>query len=90
MEPQLRAGLSMALWYQGKLDSADVEIRAAIREAPREVTLRSYHGALLSDMARYDEALEEYRTAIALDPNHPDAQAIRREVDRLEATRKAR
>jgi len=90
MEPQLRAGLAMALWYQGQLDSADAEIRAAIGKAPREPTFRAVHGAILSEMARSDEALAELRKAVELDPNHPQAAAVREQIERMEAARRTR
>jgi tetratricopeptide (TPR) repeat protein len=90
MEPQLRAGLAMALWYQGQLDSADQEIRAAIGKAPREPTFRAVHGAILLEMTRSDEALAELRKAIELDPTHPQAAAVREQIAHIEAARKPR
>jgi len=90
MEPQLRAGLAMGLWYQGQLDSADAEIRAAIGKAPREATFRAVHGAILTERARPDEALAELRKSIELDPNHPRAAAVREQIERMEAARRPR
>jgi len=88
MEPQLRAGLAMALWYKGQLDSADAEIRAAILEVPREFSFRAYHGAILLEMGRPDQALAELRKAIELDPNHPQAASVREQIAQIEAARR--
>ena len=88
MEPQLRAGLAMALWYKGQLDSADAEIRAAILEVPREFSFRAYHGGILLEMGRPDQALAELRKAIELDPNHPQAASVREQIAQIEAARR--
>jgi tetratricopeptide (TPR) repeat protein len=65
MEPPLRGQLAISLWRQGKDDSADVELRAAIRLMPKRAAAayRIYHASILTDLGRLPEALTELRTA---------------------------
>ncbi len=65
MEGPLRSQLAVSLWRQGKIDSADVEIRTAIRLMPknRAATYRIYHASILTDLGRVPEALTELRIA---------------------------
>jgi Tfp pilus assembly protein PilF len=65
MEGPLRSQLAVSLWRQGKTDSADVEMRAAIRLMPknRASTYRIYRASILTDLGRVPEALTELRIA---------------------------
>jgi tetratricopeptide (TPR) repeat protein len=65
MESPLRSQLAISLWREGKADSADVEMRAAIRlmARNRSGTYRIYHASILTDLGRLPEALVELQTA---------------------------
>jgi tetratricopeptide (TPR) repeat protein len=84
-EAQLRCALSIALWYEGQLDSAEAEVRLAVREDPRNAAFHMYHGAILTDMKRFEDALVELRESIRLDPNQQGADLLRKEIAQLEA-----
>jgi tetratricopeptide (TPR) repeat protein len=71
MEPPLRSALAIALWRKNKLDSAEVQARIAVDLEPRGSTIRMYHGAILTSMARFTEALAEYRKAYELSGGDP-------------------
>lgn len=71
MEPQLRAELGMSLWRLGRLDSAEVETRLAVKGAPRSATVHVYHAAVLADMGRAEEALVEFRKGLELSGENP-------------------
>ncbi|HYQ88478.1 MAG TPA: tetratricopeptide repeat protein [Candidatus Binatia bacterium] len=65
MEAPVRSQLAISLWRQGKNDSADVEMRAAIRLMPKNsaATYRLYHASILSDLGRVPEAITELHIA---------------------------
>lgn len=71
MEPPLRAALAIALWHKGLLDSAEAQIAIAIEGEPGSSTYRMYHGAILTKMSRFLDALVEYRTAYELSEGDP-------------------
>jgi len=71
MEGPLRSQLAMALYRQGKIDSAEVEIRIAIQKQPKNPTFRIYHASMLSDLGRFPGALEEARNAYELSGQDP-------------------
>ncbi|HYQ96459.1 MAG TPA: tetratricopeptide repeat protein, partial [Candidatus Eisenbacteria bacterium] len=71
MEPPLQNQLAIALWRQGKLDSAEVHMRIAIRKSPRSPTFRIYHASILTGMSRLPEALDEMRQAYDLSGGDP-------------------
>jgi predicted Zn-dependent protease len=44
-------------------------LRAGIREAPGDATLRDYLGQILQGLGREDEALAEFEAAVAAEPD---------------------
>jgi len=71
MEGPLRDQLAVALYRQGKVDSAETEMRIAIEKQPKNPTFRIYHSAMLSDMGRFADALQEARNAYELSGRDP-------------------
>ncbi|HMI31625.1 MAG TPA: tetratricopeptide repeat protein [Candidatus Limnocylindrales bacterium] len=71
MDSPLRSQLAVSLWREGKLDSADAEMRAAVRGLPKSPTFRIYHAGILSDMGRFTDALEELKQAFELSGKDP-------------------
>ncbi len=71
MEGRLRSQLAIALWRQGKNDSADVEMRLVIQKEPTSPTDRIYHASILSDLGRLPDALEELKKAYELSGHDP-------------------
>jgi len=65
MEAPLRGQLAVSLWRQDRTDSAEVEMRAAIRSMPARsaAAFRVYHASILTDLGRVPEAITELRTA---------------------------
>jgi len=64
MDAPLRGQLAISLWRQGKSDSAEVEMRAAIDSMPKKsaAAFRIYHASILEDLGRVPEAITELRT----------------------------
>jgi len=88
MEPQLRGALAIALWFRGKLDSADVEMKLAIQRQPQDPALRAYHGSILADMGRNAEALAEFRAGLDRSGGDPSMRAaLQEQIARLEGSR---
>jgi len=71
MEGPLRNQLAMALYREGKIDSAETEMRIAIRNQAKNPTFRIYHASMLTDLGRLPEALEETRNAYELSGRDP-------------------
>jgi tetratricopeptide (TPR) repeat protein len=71
MEAPVRGSLAIALFRQGKIDSAAIQMRIAIQKDPKNPSFRIYQASILSGMSRLPEALEELRTAYALSGGDP-------------------
>jgi tetratricopeptide (TPR) repeat protein len=71
MEPSLRSQLSLALWRQGKLDSADSEMARTIEKSPANPMFHLYRSSILNDRTKYVEALAEARKAYELSKQDP-------------------
>ena len=71
MEGLLRSEQAMALYRQGKPDSAETEIRLAVAEMPDSPMLRVYHAGMLDDTSHHKEALQELYTAYELSRHDP-------------------
>jgi tetratricopeptide (TPR) repeat protein len=71
MDAPLRSELALALWREGKLDSAEANMRAAIRELPKNPSFRIYYASILTDVSRLTDALAELRKAYELSGNDP-------------------
>jgi tetratricopeptide (TPR) repeat protein len=71
MEGLLRSELAVALYRQGKADSAETEIQLAIERMPENPMVRVYHAAMLNEKARFKEALQELYTAYELSKHNP-------------------
>jgi dolichyl-phosphate-mannose-protein mannosyltransferase/tetratricopeptide repeat protein len=71
MDATLRSQLAVSLWREGKLDSADAEMRAAVSGLPLSPTFRIYHASILSDLGRFTDALEEEKKAYELSGKDP-------------------
>ncbi|MFD0878236.1 tetratricopeptide repeat protein, partial [Massilia pinisoli] len=46
----------------------------AIEMTPRQANYYAYRGKVLNHLRRYREAIEDYKTALALDPNLDEAK----------------
>ncbi len=71
MEGRLMSQLAIALWRQGKNDSAEVEMRLVLQKEPRSATDRIYHASILSDLGRLPDALEELKKAYEISGHDP-------------------
>jgi len=71
MEGYLRSERAVALYRQGKADSAETEIRLAVEKMPENPMFRVYHAAMLNEKSRYKEALEELHAAYELSRHDP-------------------
>jgi tetratricopeptide (TPR) repeat protein len=71
MEGHLQSELAVALWRQARVDSAEVRMRIAVEKIPASPTFRMFHAAILRDLSRRREALEELQTAYELSNHDP-------------------
>ena len=71
MEGLLRSQLAMALYRQGKADSAEAEIVRALGKMPESASLHVYHAEMLNQKSRHKEALLELYTAYELSKHDP-------------------
>jgi len=71
MEPPLRNLLATALWHEGRLDSADAEIRIAIAKTPASATFHLVRASILTDLERIPESLTELRKAYEVSGRDP-------------------
>ncbi|HXL15518.1 MAG TPA: tetratricopeptide repeat protein, partial [Methylomirabilota bacterium] len=71
MEGPLRNQLAMALYREGKIDTAETEMRIAIQKQPKNPTFRINHASMLSEMGRLPGALQEARNAYELSGRDP-------------------
>jgi TolB-like protein/DNA-binding winged helix-turn-helix (wHTH) protein/Tfp pilus assembly protein PilF len=70
--PEARLASAIALLYADRdLTSADAEFRRAIAMDEGAAEPRFYHAQMLTAAGRFDEALEQARAAVALDPYSP-------------------
>jgi tetratricopeptide (TPR) repeat protein len=67
----------------GHLEDALAEFTAAERQVPSDARVRNFRGVTLAQLGRNEEATQEYREAIRLDPGMGDAY---RNLGRLEWT----
>src|SRR5258708_1250455 len=67
---QTRASQGISLAREGKLSEAELELRAAVRAAPTVAPYRAQLGSILGLQAKWNEALESFRKAIALAPEN--------------------
>ncbi|MCA9690843.1 MAG: tetratricopeptide repeat protein [Nannocystaceae bacterium] len=73
--PMLEAtsALGALLRRQGRLEDAEQVYDLYLTEDPLNVDILVEHGICLSDLDRYDEALERFKAALCLDRQHPGA-----------------
>jgi len=71
MEGLVRNQLAVALYRQGKVDSAEAEMRIAIAKQPKNPSFRLIHVSILTDLGKLPEALEEARKAYELSKRDP-------------------
>ena len=68
-----------ALARQGKLHEAEAKYAASLQVHPTALAYNG-HGAVLSQLGKNDDALEEYGRALQLDPDFADARVV---LDRI-------
>lgn len=69
-----KANLALAYYYNKQNDKAFEVIEQAIKEDSTKVTAYRIRGDILYDLGDLDLAIEDYRTAIALEPRYSEAQ----------------
>jgi len=65
---QARYNLALALTQQGNSRRAEAELRAVIRREPDAVNAHNALGMLLQSSERWDEAAEQFKAALHVDP----------------------
>ena len=70
-------------YKMGRSEEAVKEIRYAIQIAPDTAELRCHAGAIYAKAGLIDDALVELEKALALEPEHRPARALRQELLRL-------
>lgn len=60
-------------WREGRLGEADEDSARAVADAPADAQLRNYRGIILHGLGRPEEAMDEFREAVRLDPGHAEA-----------------
>lgn len=60
-------------WREGRLAEADQDSAQAVAAAPEDAQLRNYRGIILHGLGRGEEAVDELREAVHLDPGHAEA-----------------
>jgi len=68
-DPLLRG---LTALQENRLEEALTELSAAERERPQDARIRNFRGIVLVRLGRNQEAANEYREAIRLDPNFAD------------------
>lgn len=68
----------------GNLDLAEKYLTDARRLAPRDATVAEHLGDVLAKRGDMARALQEYRTALSLDPQSKDVEKIRSKIAELE------
>ena len=71
---QFHVGMGTSLAMQGQLDAAAMVLDRLAKRFPQSALVWFNLGNVARDQWRATEAMESYRTAIALDPHHPDAR----------------
>jgi tetratricopeptide (TPR) repeat protein len=69
---------------QGKLEEAERQVDVAAREGSRKPEISNLRGAIFISQKRYDEAVEQFNQALALDPKFYPAKLNLAEVKLLE------
>ena len=67
------SALGALLRRQGRVDEAEQVYDAYLAEDPLHVDVLVEHGICLSDLERYDEAIERFRFALSLEARHAGA-----------------
>ena len=63
----------LSLYQSGQRDQAMTEAKRLSRVHPEEPMPLNILGALLTDSGRYEEAVDCYHRALAIEPDYPDA-----------------
>ena len=66
--------LGLALVAQGRSSEAESDLRVALRAFPESRELHFALGVVASDRGAWDEALDQYRRVLDLDPDFPGAK----------------
>jgi tetratricopeptide (TPR) repeat protein len=78
--PEAQYNLGMDLWRQGRLDEAGDHLAAAVRLVPDEAVARYYYAELLAQQHNTAGAIYQYREALRLTPDFPQAK---KELDEI-------
>lgn len=87
LEPRNGAYLDSLGWVYfrlGKLDLAKKYLEEAAQVVPDDPTIQEHLGDLYARMGREDEALGHYRTALGLEPEPKEEEALKVKIARLE------
>jgi tetratricopeptide (TPR) repeat protein len=71
-----RAQLALMLWHTGALLPAEHVVQAGLKDAPSNYHLLVAMGRIKTARTAYDEAIEHYRRAIAIAPQHEAVVAL--------------
>lgn len=74
---EAHANLGLAWWRRGDLTAAAAGYREALRCSPGEAGLHASLAEVLARAGQGEEARREVERALALDPRHPKALAVR-------------
>lgn len=80
----LRTRFAVALARSGRRQEAVTQLRFAVRRAPRDAEARLFLGAVLVADGRRREAAEHWQRFLALSPNGPASNTVRRRLRALE------
>ena len=86
-EPRNGAYIDSLGWVyfrQGKLDLAERYLSDASRLLPRDATVKEHLGDVLAKRGDYKRAIEQYRTALALEPEAKDEAKLRSKIAEVE------
>jgi tetratricopeptide (TPR) repeat protein len=80
--PLAHLDLGIALHGRGQLETALVELDAAVRLDPNAAIIYFNRGWVLSDLGRYDEALRDFQTGLRISP---ESEKTRSRISRTDA-----
>ena len=72
----------------GRFDEAAAALASAVRLDPRNPAAHANLGTTLAELRRFDEAIDQFRQAAAVEPDAAAREEIRGIIDQLEAEKK--
>jgi tetratricopeptide (TPR) repeat protein len=71
-----KAQLALMLWNDGALLPAEQTLEAALKQTPNNYHLLTAMGKVMASRKKYDEAIDFYKKAIAIAPQHEAVVAL--------------